>query len=562
MPEVGFWSGLRSALAAAHRPRSHVAAREASAPESTPIPRPHRSRRSHRNEAVSAIPPNVVAMFQHAASTGDTSRQTQFYKDARILDSRLDAVCATRVLAVQGRPIIFKPPAGYEHDKEAREIATRVSRLWGSTRRTIDAVGHLAHAPIEGHAGLAQRWVVDPATGWYRTEFEIEKSSSPLFVFDPDTAEPWFNARLGQRPSKPDDLAFPLSERPDQFVFFSPTAGRADDPWRRGAIRARIIGSLLKRTNVGHWTALLERWGQPQVGAEVDYDTLRTQRPDDSDESIEDEIINALRAIGRDWRATFPKGVTLKEIPVSVADGLHKNYIDWANTEDAIAILGQNLSTEVTGGSFAAASAHNRIRIDILTSDCVALAEALTDQWVEPIVRRNWPGAPVPYAELVVAPRTEFTLDDVKANVCSVDEYRTGKGHEGEPDGRGARYLSNIVTTPTGTEPSASAEPAKPSDTGEPGANTVDATPPGSAPTAAPEAVGEVQVAEVDKAADAALNGAQVASLMAIVERVAAGAIPRETGIELITSAFPIDAAKAEKIMGTVGAGFVPTPTE
>jgi len=54
----------------------------------------------------------------------------------------------------------------------------------------------------------------------------------------------------------------------------------------------------------------------------------------------------------------------------------------------------------------------------------------------------------------------------------------------------------------------------------------------------------------------AALNGAQVASLQEIVSAVASRAIPRETGIQLITAAFPIDLAQAEKIMGEVGRSF------
>jgi hypothetical protein len=53
-----------------------------------------------------------------------------------------------------------------------------------------------------------------------------------------------------------------------------------------------------------------------------------------------------------------------------------------------------------------------------------------------------------------------------------------------------------------------------------------------------------------------ALNGAQVSSLMEIVQKVALREMPRATGIQLITAAFPIDAAGAEQIMGTVGITF------
>lgn len=57
----------------------------------------------------------------------------------------------------------------------------------------------------------------------------------------------------------------------------------------------------------------------------------------------------------------------------------------------------------------------------------------------------------------------------------------------------------------------------------------------------------------------AALNGAQVSSLLEIVSQVALGAIPRETGVQILTAAFPLDEAAADKILGAVGRGFVPT---
>jgi phage gp29-like protein len=138
-------------------------------PPSSEIPRARRARRHASNEAVSAIPPTVISIFNNAASTGDTSRQTRFYKDARILDSRLDTVCATRTLAIQGRPLVFKPPPGFEGDAEAKRIAQNCTRLWNSTRRTVGALGHLAHGVLEGHAPFMST-IRDGAVQVYKTE--------------------------------------------------------------------------------------------------------------------------------------------------------------------------------------------------------------------------------------------------------------------------------------------------------------------------------------------------------------------------------------------------------
>lgn len=71
------------------------------------------------------------------------------------------------------------------------------------------------------------------------------------------------------------------------------------------------------------------------------------------------------------------------------------------------------------------------------------------------------------------------------------------------------------------------------------------------APDAAP-AVEEKTVAEVS------MNGAQVSSMIEVLNSVAAGTLPRDSGIEILVTAFPVDRPGAEKLMGSIGNGFVP----
>jgi phage gp29-like protein len=57
-----------------------------------------------------------------------------------------------------------------------------------------------------------------------------------------------------------------------------------------------------------------------------------------------------------------------------------------------------------------------------------------------------------------------------------------------------------------------------------------------------------------------ALNGAQVTSLLEIVTKVVERQLPRQSAIEIIISAFPIDRVQADRILGAVGRGFQPEP--
>ncbi len=69
-----------------------------------------------------------------------------------------------------------------------------------------------------------------------------------------------------------------------------------------------------------------------------------------------------------------------------------------------------------------------------------------------------------------------------------------------------------------------------------------------------------------DKVADQALNGAQIASLVEIVEKAQAGLLPRDAAAAIIAAAFPSIGARAEQILGSAGAGatapVVAAPTD
>lgn len=78
--------------------------------------------------------------------------------------------------------------------------------------------------------------------------------------------------------------------------------------------------------------------------------------------------------------------------------------------------------------------------------------------------------------------------------------------------------------------------------------------------SAATQSVGGQGIgADVVTAQKIALNGAQVSSMIEIITAVAAGSIPRSTGVMAIQIAFALDAETAEQLMGETGKSFAPT---
>lgn len=420
-----------------------------------------------RYEAMSPDPQRWFSILA-SADQGHTGPMIDLFYDARLRDSHLAGVAAKRTQSMMGRPVVFRPPEGLETDPEALAVARDVRRiLLTETRfRSADGVSlgfrsglqHLMSAATDGYSVAPVNWTVN----WNGEHVpHLEFAHGNLFGWDRQTR------RLGFYESgRAWGNVCPLSEYQDRFVAHVPMNGTSDHPWRRGALRSCIVPSFLKREGLRFWLVLTERFGMPQpyaiVPAGIDDDGESTT-------SVVKQTKEALLSLSRHWAGVFGKGVEIGSIPGSgaVDADAHKALIDWAEMTTSIALLGQNLTTKVEGGSFAAAEAHRYVAGDIHLADATELGETITQQLVEPIVRYNWPGAPVPVCEISTGQKQVFTLEDVQEGVCSPDEYRRTKGHEAMSEGRGASYRlpaaggANKAPGPKPEAPPINADPAK-----------------------------------------------------------------------------------------------------
>lgn len=368
-----------------------------------------------------------------AADRGDTGPQMDTFEDARLRDSHLDAVSAKRTQSMMARPIVVRPPEGYETDREALQAAQLGRRILLSESRAFrSGLVHLMAGTIYGYSVGGLRWT----TNWDSMRVpHIEEIALNRFAF---TRE---GLRIGfyDGPYRSAWKICPLSDYPDCFVVHTPLGGRSGQAWRRGAIRACIIPSFLKRKGLQFWLILGERFGMPQV-----YATLPEGVDDDdgNETNTARTVKNALKNLSANWSMVVSKGVELLSVPGSgdAKSGPHKELIDWAEMAESIAVLGQNLSTKVEGGSFAAAEAHRFVAADLHLADSIELGETITQQMMEPIIRYNMPGAPVPVVEISTGQKQVPERDDVLNGIFSDDERRRAMGHDAKPDGAGADY--------------------------------------------------------------------------------------------------------------------------
>jgi phage gp29-like protein len=97
------------------------------------------------------------------------------------------------------------------------------------------------------------------------------------------------------------------------------------------------------------------------------------------------------RGMGADWQNGFD--VEIEALSGGFKGEIFERLGARADTGITLALLGQNLTSEVQEGSLAAARVHGDVRQDYLEADVTTLQEWLTDQVVLPWARFNFSNA-------------------------------------------------------------------------------------------------------------------------------------------------------------------------
>lgn len=401
------------------------------------------TRRSQSHPLINANPTQVHSALINAIDHGLPEKLQDLFDDMRDRDPRVDSVCRTRVLTIASRPWSVNPPPGYESDKDAQRVAADVETIvrrirsgggitnaGGGGWRT--ALSEIADGILRSYSVSEIEWGVTPE-GW-RAPVRIHWRHPNRITFT-DSLE------LRIRTDESDYYGTPLDcFGPDKFVVHAPTAGRAGYPMRRGVMFGMLFPSLAKRYGLRWWLQAAERWGVP-----VPIAILPENSGDNA--NLREQAQDALNRMKSTWSLVMYGGVKVEKFggEGSFDVEVFSTLVERADMDIAIQGLGQNLTTEVKGGSYAAATAHNLVRMDLHAGDLAELDDTITNQLIEPIVRYNWPGAPVPVYETEIDTRGDVTLDDVQAGIFTPNEYRSRKGFGPKEDRTGDEYAGGPV---------------------------------------------------------------------------------------------------------------------
>lgn len=156
----------------------------------------------------------------------------------------------------------------------------------------------------------------------------------------------------------------------------------SDRPWAQGAWKACRPWWLLKQYAIEDWARHSEVHGKGIFDVETPQADTRTRRQ---------QLANEFRSIGASGVWVHGPGQVMKLVE-SVANTFEtfRAQIDAANTGMAIAIMAQNLTSEVKGGSYAAAQTHSGIAASVTSTDAEALSDFIYDQVLQPWAKANY----------------------------------------------------------------------------------------------------------------------------------------------------------------------------
>ena len=234
----------------------------------------------------------------------------------------------------------------------------------------------------------------------------------------------------------------PLDNSDPRWFIFRDLGG--DRPWMMGAVRALAIPYLIVTWADRDWARWSEKHGLPPLGAKV---PLGERFAKSTAQFLED-----LQELATEPTILLPQGpdgqvfdLDWKELKNWQSYQGFRDLAERQNPRIAIVLVGQNLSTEVQGGSFAATQAHMVVRQDVLAARALLLSTGVYEAAALPAHRLNVTEvepertAPRPVWDATPHPTEPIGVEYVDGGIVTPDEARARLGLEALPGGAGAR---------------------------------------------------------------------------------------------------------------------------
>lgn len=313
------------------------------------------------------------ALADLTAGIFDAPAQLQ---DAIAGDSRVQSAMRQRSAGLLGRPVSFAIPSKFKDDKDAKRCLRSWQRHWTQMAAEPALLDLLETSQGLGFSYAQILWDTsgkiwkpylqsfNARYSYYHWEYRVHVAIT----------------RDGQVPVTPGD---------GHWVQHAPY-GRYRG-WMRGGLRALAQWWLARSYALRDWARYCERHGFP---------ILLFDTPFGADASDIQAGQSQLQNLGQESILQVPGSVDVNKYgkydlrylePADENWQAFKALIEQCNSEITLALLGQNLTSQVQeGGSYAAARVHADVRQAILEADARSLSQTLYSQVIRPFAAMNF----------------------------------------------------------------------------------------------------------------------------------------------------------------------------
>lgn len=312
-------------------------------------------------------PVRLAEIFKEA-DAGDVLRQAELFEEMEEKDPHLFSQLQTRKNAVTG--LDYEVIPFDSDDPRDKEIAEFVEAQLGGIEGFEDIMLDLLDAIGKGFAVSEIMWSYDEG---HVVVDDIRSRHQKRFFWD--SIDDSFKMRTREAP---EGIELPKNK----FIVHKYKA-RSGHPSRAGVLRVVAWMYLFKNYTLKDWVAFCEVFGMPL--------RLGKYQPGASEDDKR-ALMQALVAIGADAAGIFPDGTAIEFVNTEKTSStdLYERLARYCDEQVSKAILGQTLTSDSGGGSYAQSKTHNDVRHDLTVADCKAIAATLRRDLIRPLVLYNF----------------------------------------------------------------------------------------------------------------------------------------------------------------------------
>lgn len=314
------------------------------------------------------LTPRRLARIFKSADGGDVYEQMELFEEMEEKDTHLFSQLQTRKLAVTGLDWEVQAFSDDELDKQIAEFVDEqlkgIENLDDIFIDILDAIG-------KGISVMEIEWGVD--TDGSNIIEDIQYVHPKKLIWNSQTDEMMICTR-----EFPSGICLPENK----FVVHKYKA-KSGHSSRGGILRVVAWMYLFKNYDVKDWVAFCEVFGMPlRLGK---YSAA-------SSEDDKRALMDAIYSLGTDAAGIVPDSTVIEFIESNKTSSveIYELLARYCDEQISKAVLGQTLSSDSGGGSYAQGKVHNEVRHDLTQADAKALAVTVRRDIIRPLVEYNF----------------------------------------------------------------------------------------------------------------------------------------------------------------------------